>query len=93
MPTLLSSPGQDEYFLDTPLLREFVAEVRVLRLGVKTWPPALRHCNHASPRCSPISPGCRTSLPRRTKQVAWAAALEHGYCSAPQIARCRCLAW
>ena len=80
----------DEYFLDTPVVRGFIDEVRdAIAHASDPRTPATASAR-ASPRCSPTPPGCPTRSPSRTPSPAWAAASASGCCSAPATARSRC---
>ena len=78
----------DEYVLDTPVVREFVAGVR--ETIAASGSPA-EACDAIRPRFAALLAdaelAARRATRRATRRAGWAAASASGCCSAPATAR------
>ena len=78
----------DEYHLDSPVVRQFIARVRALIGNAASPEEGARRSSRRSRRCSPTPSGCRTSTARAIPRAGWAAASASGCSTAPATARC-----
>ena len=73
----------DEYVLDTPIVRAFVASVRTAIGAAASPADACEAIRPALPSCSPTPTGSHLATSRARPTAAWAAASASGSFYAP----------